>query len=157
MTADSGIHKIELTLPGNSTAVRSALKVVLNQLQSHGLAESECSVTELVLAEVLNNIVEHAYSVGDPGPIDLFIEHFDGRIDFSISDHGQPMPQEKLPTTSHANLSCDRQDLPEGGWGWLIIHELAEDVRYARQSEKNILEFTLSPKRAFEELPPEKV
>lgn len=150
MTAKLGIQIIELTLPGNALAVRTALQSILAQLVENGLSVTDCGITELVLAEVFNNIVEHAYSIGDPGPIELQITHIGLNLQCRIADHGQSMPHEKLPTVAHANLSCEPQDLPEGGWGWLIIHELAEDIKYTRNYGRNILEFKLSPKRAFE-------
>lgn len=153
MTSDLTLHKIELTLPGNAMAVRTALKSVLGQLSESGLSESDCGITELVLAEVLNNVVEHAYSAGDPGPIELDIRQTGSILACRITDHGHPMPSEQLPTVSQGDLSCDPQDLPEGGWGWLIIHELAEDVLYTRRNGRNLLKFTLSPNRAFDTLP----
>lgn len=149
MTSDPSLYKIELTLPGNAMAVRSALETVLGQLSESGLSESDCGITELVLAEVLNNVVEHAYSAGDPGPIELYIRRTGSILACRITDHGHPMPSEQLPTVPHNDLSCEPQDLPEGGWGWLIIHELAEDVLYTRKGGRNFLEFTLSPNRAF--------
>lgn len=149
MPNEFGIPNISHTLPGDALAVRSALEKILVQLKSMGFSSDHCSVTELVLAEVMNNIVEHAYSLGDLGPIHVSVQRKEMALFFSITDHGDPMPRYSLPQATLANLDCDQKDLPEGGWGWLIIHEIAEDLMYKRIGSENHLSFVLSDNRAF--------
>lgn len=149
MPDDLGMQHINLTLPGNALAVRSALENILEQLKANGFSEENCSVTELVLAEVMNNIVEHAYSVGDPGPILISIFGKGLGLSIEIIDHGEPMPRYSLPKATPTNLECSLEDLPEGGWGWHIIHEIAEDLAYSRIGAENHLSFRLTSSRAF--------
>ncbi|WP_169798714.1 ATP-binding protein [Falsihalocynthiibacter arcticus] len=143
------MQHINLTLPGNALAVRSALETILEQLKAFGFSGENCSVTELVMAEVMNNIVEHAYANGDPGPILISISANGSHLAIEIIDHGDPMPRYSLPQATLTNLDCPLDDLPEGGWGWLIIHEIAEDLVYSRIGAKNHLSFQLSSKRAL--------
>ena len=150
MPIDAESQKIELTLQSTSLAVRAALKNVVKQLHDFGLSDANGSVTELVLAEVLNNIAEHAYQSCQPGNIELTIHKNDNSLNLYLVDQGQPLPENAIPTPTRADLSGEQQDLPEGGWGWLIILDLAEDVSYQRLNDKNYLNFKLSPNRAFE-------
>ncbi len=57
---------ILLTFPSGEFAVREALTAVLSGLDFLSLDLEESGAVELVLAEVLNNVVEHAY--GDEHP-----------------------------------------------------------------------------------------
>ncbi|MEH6833577.1 MULTISPECIES: ATP-binding protein [Falsihalocynthiibacter] len=143
------MQHISITLPGNALAVRSALENILEQLMAFGFSGENCSVTELVLAEVMNNIVEHAYANGDPGPILISISAKGLDLSIEIIDHGDPMPHYSLPQATQTNLDCALDDLPEGGWGWLIIHEIAENLVYNRIGASNHLSFQLSSNRAF--------
>ena len=40
-------------------------------------------------------------------------------------------------------------DMPEGGFGWLIIRQLAHDVRYARHEGVNQLSFRIAVGKAL--------
>jgi len=60
------------------------------------------------------------------------------------SDSGRPMPEEKLPMAVQADVDVDMFDLPEGGFGWFLIQDLAKDVDYAYEKGKNILDLRLA-------------
>ena len=40
---------------------------------------------------------------------------------------------------AEADLDVAREDLPEGGFGWFLIRQLAWDVRYVREGRTNRL------------------
>lgn len=98
---------------------------------------------ELVLAEVLNNVVEHAYEWRATGWIDVR-SHDDGtHFGFSVSDHGKAFPNNILPTAKVQDLSGPRTDLPEGGFGLYMVQALAKNLCYERKDDRNILTFSL--------------
>ncbi len=117
---------------------------MLGQLQTetaaHGLATGDWQTLELVLAEALNNVVEHAYREESDHPIHLVLSCADNLARASIRDRGIPLPKGRLPEGKPANLDVPIQDLPEGGFGWFMIQTLASRVVYNCQAGENTLE-----------------
>ena len=99
---------------------------------------------EIVLAEVFNNIVKHAYQQKQVGLIDLSMVIHDTYISFRIFDMGQPMPNKRLPIGAPHILEDDVQSLPEGGFGWNLIRTLTQDLDYQHLNNQNILQFTIT-------------
>lgn len=130
-----------LTLPGDALAVRDGLRALFDLQALRHLSPDERATAELVLAEALNNIVEHAYAL-HPGEIELWLHMTGTGILCRITDSGAPMPGAALP----AGLlpPPDAQgDLPEGGFGWFLIRSLAQDLDYRRVQGRNELTFRL--------------
>lgn len=94
---------------------------------------------QIVLAEVLNNIVEHSYAQTE-GEIDLTLNVSAAGLRCSILDRGLPMPEEKIPTTKNP-MEDDPLDLPEGGFGWFLIRTLSKELGYLREGGCNRLSF----------------
>lgn len=142
---DTPDQRLSLLIPGEALAVRDGLRALFDTLLLRTLPEGARGAAELVLAEALNNIVEHAYAAA-PGQIELTLERTDGGLVCRIVDHGRPMPGEALPEgrAPAANAVADPADLPEGGWGWGLIRALAQDLHYARRDGQNHLSFRLA-------------
>ena len=51
------------------------------------------------------------------------------------------MPEGAVPTAKAANLNTEIDALPEGGFGWYLIHSLTQDLDYQRDEEWNCLSF----------------
>lgn len=144
MGARSILPPFHINVESSETAVRSALGQLLQGLAPLKLSVDEAGTIELVMAEALNNIVEHAYPEGDaPGPIDLTCNHADGRLHLLIVDRGRAMPDEQLPEGASVNLDVDLMDMPEGGFGWFLIRDLAKDISYERRNGENRMSFSL--------------
>lgn len=126
-------------------AVRDTLKKILNALRPLNLDVEEAGTVELVLAEALNNIVEHAYpSPNPPGPISVQCSHQPNGLMVDIVDKGLAMPDGQLPVGQLASLDVEMEDLPEGGFGWFMIQHLAKDVTYLRIGNENHLRMRLA-------------
>lgn len=129
----------DLVLQATPLAVRDALHEVRARLTGH-IPPEAINTTEIVLAEALNNIVEHAYAEGG-GQIRLRIILLPAMLDMWLEDEGRPMPGDGLPPgidpLSHA------EDLPEGGFGWFLIRSLATAIVYRRESNRNRLKLVL--------------
>lgn len=128
---------------GTPQAVRQLLALVISTLGNHGLGLEDSLKVEVVLAEVMNNIVEHAYSEQAPGQLVLDVERKASRLAIRVEDDGAPMPSLKIPPGRPHDLSVDLQDLPEGGFGWFLIRELTEELLYLRDADRNCLTFTI--------------
>lgn len=145
MTTVSDLPEIKITITSDELAVREALQQLRASLAPLALDPDELGTIELVLAEVMNNIVEHAYPPGDqPGPITLLcLRRADG-LHFEVEDFGRPMPDGATPVGKPADLNVDFVDLPEGGFGWFLIQDLAKDVMYNRRDTANSLTFRMA-------------
>lgn len=138
------MQKVHLVFPGNQMAVRKALKSCMEELTRLDLNADDKASVELVLAEVLNNVVEHAYQERDIGVIELDARREGEELFVSIQDEGLPMPQGELPQGLPHDLdSLGDQDLPEGGFGWFLIRELTRDLTYRRDGCRNRLSFRM--------------
>jgi serine/threonine-protein kinase RsbW len=132
-----------IVIPSDPFAVRQGLDSLFQSLLLRQLDDADRGKAEIVLAEALNNIVEHAYADGT-GEIELTIRLNRRGLDCRIVDHGAPMPDETLPS----GLLAAPETLPEGGFGWFLIRALSEDLRYARVAGQNHLTFRLSTEQS---------
>lgn len=142
-----------LVFPGTRAAVRGALRKAMKFLRAQSFGQDVCGPVELVLAEAINNVIEHAYEAGEsgegqPGQVVEMTLTCDGEtIETLILDDGVPMPGEQLPQGRVHDLdSLDLADLPEGGFGWFLIRELTQDLHYSRSGNRNRLSFRISPR-----------
>jgi serine/threonine-protein kinase RsbW len=126
--------------PSTPLAVRETLAQIVAALTACELPGEERGAIEIVLAEVLNNIVEHAYAAPDSGTIELSLRPTAIGLRCEVLDRGRPMPEGRLPLGGHPERGR-REDLPEGGFGWLLIHSLCQDLVYERQASQNRLTF----------------
>lgn len=119
--------------------------VGLNQtLAQLGLPIEPLFTLELVLAEVLNNVVEHAYGDSGQGMIGLSVTVRDHRINCEVADRGAPMPDGRLPPPRRHNPDAlGLQELPEGGFGWGLIHDMTTGLKYRREHGTNRLCFRI--------------
>ena len=125
-------------------AVRDVLAELVDALSAFGLSTEECASVELVLAEAMNNIVQHAYpGIGD-GEISVDIDVTPSGLLCRLGDSGIPMPRGCLPLDRNVSPGIRPETLPEGGFGWFLIGSLARDLRYTRSATGNLLEFRIS-------------
>ncbi|GHE03541.1 anti-sigma B factor [Defluviimonas sp. 20V17] len=142
--SDAGV--ICLDFAADPMAVRTALEAVLEALGLAGVSADDRAAAEILLAEVLNNVVEHAYDQRG-GWIELAADvesGADGRaraLRFVVRDWGRPMPGGMLP--EGALPASDAADPPEGGFGWHLIRALACSLDHGREGGCNWFRFSL--------------
>ncbi len=134
---------ITIVFSGGNFAVRKALSSVLDGLKPLALPDETLSITEIVIAECLNNIVEHAYADDSDGVIEINARRQQDSLWFRIRDDGHPMPAGTLPNGHPHDLDAMQDDLPEGGFGWFMIRELTKDLQYVRHEDQNRLTFSI--------------
>mgnify|MGYP003624405433 FL=1 len=135
----------DVRLASGNMAAREGLRQVCAGLERLSLDAEELATVELVLAEALNNIVEHAYPAEQAqGPIHIRCCHKKNGLHFSIHDQGNPMPDGQMPLGLAQNVDVDLFDLPEGGYGWFLIKDLAKDIHYQRVGQENRLNFRIA-------------
>jgi serine/threonine-protein kinase RsbW len=134
------------TLPvlARNQSIREALGQVRGRLASMSLSEEEITTVEVVLAEVMNNVAEHAYAWRRDGQMILALRQTRNGVVVSVTDEGLPMPDAQLPFGERLDPTMPLGDMPEGGFGWLIIRQLARDVAYVREDGVNQLSFRIA-------------
>ncbi len=140
---DRRAEDLHLVFLAHPASIRDNLDHLLGSRPLSELSEDSRGSAELVLAEVLNNVAEHAYGEG-LGPVAVTLARGPAGIACLIVDQGAAMPagtlpEGKLPETSDLAL----EDLPEGGFGWHLIRTLTRDLAYLRTGGCNRLSFTL--------------
>ena len=124
--------------------VRLAIEAAMTTLGPLNLSAEEAGSVEIVLAEALNNVVEHAYPDHQPGEVKLVLRHGRAGLLIEIRDNGKPMPNGRTPLGQHPSDVKPRDPLPEGGFGWFLIRELARDLIYDRENGENFLIFRMA-------------
>lgn len=136
MRADKRGFSAKMAMDSDPTSIRLGLEQLSKSILMRDLAPHDQSTVEIVLAEVLNNIGEHAYA-DTPGKIEIEIQITSSHLLCRFVDTGLPMPNCTLPA---GNLPIfDNDDLPEGGFGWHLIRSLSRDLVYLREGERNLL------------------
>lgn len=130
-----------IVIPADPTAVREALRALFDTLLLRAMPEAERGTAEIVLAEALNNIVEHAYA-RNSGKIELTLQLHRAELVCQIVDQGEAMPGRVLPSGRLPQID-NPDDLPEGGFGWHLIRSLSRDLHYRRVGGRNQLSFRL--------------
>ena len=144
-STSSGIDiLVNETFPADFRWVRRWIQNTVDQLIASGVSADDASSVEIVLAEVLNNIVEHAYPAEKPGKIGLSVRRRNSALMFEITDKGRPMPKGRAPIGNHPMSEfCSDDAMPEGGYGWYLIREIVRDLVYDRRDNENILLFRI--------------
>lgn len=133
-----------IVIPSDPLAVRDGLRALFDTLLLRSLPEDHRGTAEIVLAEALNNIVEHAYAC-DQGEIELTLMLNGTGLVCRIIDSGVPMPGQVLPAgfLPAPPDAAAPETLAEGGFGWHLIRTLSLDLAYDRVGGQNLLSFRL--------------
>ncbi|KIN74729.1 ATP-binding protein [Sulfitobacter guttiformis] len=131
-------------LGGAEGDVRDGLAEAMACLEPLNLSSDETGTVELVLAEALNNVVEHALAAMH-GQTTIEIQgcHSATGLRLTLIDCGAPMPMGTAPIPLAPDLDVPRNDIPEGGFGWFMIYALATEVHYSRIGRANHLSLQL--------------
>lgn len=141
-TAAAGRTCFRHVFAGEPLAVRDALRRAVARF-ARQLSTEDAGTLELVLAEALNNIAEHAYAGRAPGPVTLTLQRANDALDCVIEDGGAALPGGTLPAGRMQPVADRPADLAEGGWGWALIRALAQDIDYRREGGRNRLAFRI--------------
>jgi serine/threonine-protein kinase RsbW len=137
------VQSLHIVLAANPDAVRDGLARMMALQPLAGLSGDDRGAAELVLAEILNNVAEHAYSDAT-GTVAVTLLPVPVGLDCLVVDQGVAMPGNRLPAGKLvAGPETPIQDLPEGGFGWHLIRVLTQNLTYAREGGCNRLSFTL--------------
>ncbi len=134
----------ERRIPATPEGVRAALGGLSDAIAPLALTSEEVASVQLVLAEALNNIVEHAYAGIEGDHIAIHVREGSGGLHCRLCDSGAPMPDGQAPLGDYAGPAAHIDDQPESGFGWFLIRNLARDLEYRRVDGGNELAFRIA-------------
>jgi len=127
---------LRISFAARPEEVRRALTRVRRWLERRRISPANRGTIEIVLAEALNNVVEHAYAGSVPGAVWLALRIRDDAVLIALHDHGRTLPGKAPPLGSNRP---DPAGLPEGGFGWHLIDDLSQSICYAHEAGCNRL------------------
>jgi len=131
-------------LSSGAIQVRHALDQTYTMMCAAQVDPALGDTAQIILGEVLNNVVEHAYNSVEGQPIELSVWLRDDGLWCEVRDQGAPMPNGVPPAGVMPIVDADNPaDLPEGGFGWALVRELTEHIQYDRQDGTNHLRFLI--------------
>ncbi|RMH49059.1 MAG: ATP-binding protein [Alphaproteobacteria bacterium] len=145
--ARSARESCAFNLPPTFEGVRAAVSEAARIASAGALPCDLVEDLKLVLSEALNNVVEHAYAGDAPDgeAIAIAMELGERGLTLTIRDRGRPMP-DGLPKPELPSIPAQTEALPEGGFGWSLIHLICTDVTYRRDGDENVLRLSLGPR-----------
>ena len=128
-----------VTARATQCGVRDLLSDCRARLEAGGVPHQYLGMVELIWAEALNNVVEHAYAERAAGPVSIEATVAQGQILAHIRDTGVPFPGAEPPAGHLPTSDGQVENLPEGGFGWFLIRDLCKRVEYHREDGENCL------------------
>lgn len=137
-------NNLRLRLNSDEYEIRRSLEQIKAHATRHNADHVMLGTIEIVLAEVLNNIAEHAYaSQPRGGPIDITCTATPDAFRFAVLDEGTPLPRGVLQARSMPRQYPPEGPLPEGGFGWDLIRMLSVRLSFTRKHGRNCLSFAV--------------
>jgi anti-sigma regulatory factor (Ser/Thr protein kinase) len=131
--------RTELAVPNRIEEVERVSDLLDEFGAKHGLAKDDLTDMQVALDEAFANIVNSAYSDGDPHEIHICLAVGRGTLRAVIEDDG--MPFDPLAVAA-PDLSLPLHERPVGGLGIHFIKSLMSDVKYKRIGDRNRLTLT---------------
>lgn len=135
-----------VTFDATELDARRAIGQIVERLETSGLGDDQVGTVQIVLAESVNNVVEHSYAGQNAGQIEVECDVAQDALSIQICDTGTSLIDQGLPAGKPADVSGTRDTLPEGGFGWFLIRALTRDIAYHRENGCNhlVLSFHLA-------------
>jgi len=134
---DMDIVEWTLTINSKLTELERVSQHLAEILKAESIAVENIEDTLLIVEEVLVNIIQHGYDNKEHQRIDLQVKISTGILRMVFEDWGKPFnPLREIATP---DLSIDDEQRASGGLGFYLVRELADQVDYLRQDNKNIL------------------
>jgi len=127
-------HVVELRIPATAEYVRVVRLAVTGVASRLAFSVDDIEDIKLAVTEACNNAILHAAPPqAGPSQLPLVVVQFSPRADgleISVSDEGRVAPP-GLPDVANRDLSGEAStDLPESGWGLLLIQTLMDEVEH---------------------------
>ena len=113
--ADSAVRDLTWACNAAPGAVRQTLKGVREGLAGAGVTAKDRATVEIVLAEALNNVAEHAYAGAAAGRVTLCLKVHGDKIVARLSDAGRAFGGDSMPAGLAPCLETSRKKIKRAG------------------------------------------
>jgi len=132
----------EIRVPARLDNLYPLLEFVASCAKRIGAGEERIREIELVMEELLVNIFNYAYP-DRPGDVAIVCRPDDaGRLLVEIVDDGIPF---NILTRGEPDLDSGIAERTVGGLGIFFVRRLVPEIRYRRESGRNVLTLTVDP------------
>ncbi|MEM7733778.1 MAG: ATP-binding protein [Pseudomonadota bacterium] len=132
----------------DNQSTRNTLEHIAQAMKESALPSDFISRVEIVLAELFNNIAEHAYQDTGVGEVRCAIDMRGDTMIVEVRDQGVAMPGGEMPDGKLPEVDVDLENLPEGGFGWFIIRSQVDKLTYERIAAGNCTRLSFDTARA---------
>lgn len=139
MASDCEQGSLDLSFPATEARASQGIATLCAQLAALGLPAKKADDVKIALAEAINNVVEHAYADIAAADVQVDCRLRENQLVIRITDTGNPLPDLQPPAGIPASVETSLEDLPEGGFGWFLIHQLTSEIQYERSDSGNLL------------------
>lgn len=123
-------------MPASASSLAALQSFLERFWVTHGLPDAERFAFDLALEEIFINVVTHGSEGLHDVRFELVLATDAGRVFMELRDGGNPFDPFDAPPP---DLDLDIEDRPVGGLGIFLLRTMMDDVRYAREDEKNVL------------------
>jgi anti-sigma regulatory factor (Ser/Thr protein kinase) len=119
--------------PGDIARVNAAFTEFAG---AHAVPASIRRSLNVALDELLQNTLAHGFGEWKVGAVTIEVELGTDRLTVTLSDDGQPFNPLDVASPDTASSLEDR---PVGGLGIHLVRQLMDEIRYRRQSDRNVV------------------
>ncbi|MCX7635461.1 MAG: ATP-binding protein [Syntrophales bacterium] len=127
---------LKVSLPASLNYLEEFISALSAWLVEQHMKPDRIKRVQLAVEEALVNVFRYAYG-RERGTVELHgRRERDGRFVIEIRDEGVPFDGCSVPAP---DLSCSIKERRIGGLGIFLIRKMADEVRYRREGNQNIL------------------
>ncbi|HLI81402.1 MAG TPA: ATP-binding protein [Candidatus Binataceae bacterium] len=127
-----------LTISIDASAIRDLRGFVEDFIARHSVAADEQHRIMLVLEELITNLAKYGYRNRPVGSAQVTLQLEDTRLTLELVDDGDPFDPLQAPPP---DLDAPLEEREIGGLGIYLVRALADDARYTRAGDRNVLQF----------------
>jgi anti-sigma regulatory factor (Ser/Thr protein kinase) len=128
-----------LTFPVDLGAMVQVRAFVIEFAARHAMAADERSRMLIVFEELLTNLAKYGYPNRLHGQAEITLQLDGTRLTIEFTDDGDPFDPLQVATP---DLDAPLEERDLGGLGIHIVRTLADEVRYCRIDQRNVLQLS---------------
>ena len=131
----------KIKVPAKIDQIQGLIQFVVDCARKQGFSQEKIGEIELMAEEVLVNVISYAYPEKE-GDVEVYC-HSDAndRLVIQVSDHGVPFDPLSVPPP---DFSQDIEGSQAGGLGIFLVRQIADELKYVRDGQRNIFTLTIS-------------
>lgn len=131
----------KMKAPATLDSLEKLMHFVSGFAEEHGFSKKKIHDIQLATEEAFLNIFQYAYAGAHKGEVEVTCEmQSDSELNIRILDMGIPFDILSLP---EPDLACPLPVRKIGGLGCFLIKKTADEVRYRRQGNANVLDLLI--------------